>query len=73
MKKNDRVLVEFEDITASLHDDADLNTVVAEVMGWVISDTKKVLKIATCRYKDGCDFKDRMSIPAGCVIRKELI
>ena len=73
MKKGTRVYVEFDDITASLHDDKDLEVVVAQVMGWIISDTKKVLKLATCRYKDGCDHKDRMSIPAGCVTKKELI
>ena len=73
MKKGIRVYVEFQDITASLHDDKDLDTVLAQVMGWIISDTKKTLKIATCKYKDGCDYKDRMSIPQGCVVRKEVI
>ena len=73
MRKGTRVYVQYDDITASLHDDKDLDCVVAEVMGWIISDTKKHLKIATCRYMDGCDHKDRMSIPQGCVIKKEAI
>ena len=73
MKRGTRVYVEFSDITADLHTDKDLDTVLAQVMGWVISDTKKTLKLATCRYKDGCDFKDRMSIPAGCIVTKEQI
>ena len=71
MRKGTRVYVEFNDITADLHSDKDLDTVVAQVMGWVISDTKKTLKIATCQYKDGCDCRDRMSIPAGAVVKKE--
>ena len=73
MKKGTRVYVQFEDITADLHTDKDLDVVIAEVMGWVLSDTKKCLKLTTCRYKDGCDYKDRMSIPAGCVVKKEAV
>ena len=73
MRKGTRVYVTFMDITADLHSDKDLEPVMAEVMGWVLSDTKKVLKIATCRYKDGCDHKDRMSIPRGCVESVEVI
>jgi hypothetical protein len=71
MKKGTRVYVEFDDITASLHSDNDLECVVAQVCGWVISDTKRYLKLATCRYKDGCDYKDRITVPQGCVIKKE--
>ena len=73
MKKGTRVYVEFQDITADLHTDKDLDTVRGCVTGWVISDTKDTLKLATCRYKDGCDFMDRMSIPAGCIVTKEQI
>jgi hypothetical protein len=73
MKKGARIYVQFEDITADLHTDKDLDVVIAEVMGWVLSDTKKCLKITTCRYKDGCDYKDRMSIPARCVVKKEVV
>ncbi|MHC5061898.1 MAG: hypothetical protein ACYTFK_12540 [Planctomycetota bacterium] len=73
MKKGTRICVTFEDITADLHTDKDLDVVIAEVCGWVLSDTKKVLKLATCRYKDGCSCKDRISIPSGCVIKKEVI
>jgi hypothetical protein len=68
MKKGTRVYVQWEDITASLHSEEDLKPAVAEVCGWVLSDTKKYIKLATCRYKDGCDCKDRMTIPRGCVI-----
>lgn len=73
MKKGTRVFVEYDDITADLHTDKELDCVVAQVCGWVLSDTKRYLKLATCRYKDGCDYKDRMSIPQGCVIKKEKI
>jgi hypothetical protein len=73
MRKGQRVYVEFDDITASLHDNKDLDTVVGQVYGWIISDTKRTLKLATCQYKDGCDYKDRMSIPQGCVVKKEAI
>lgn len=73
MTKGTRVYVEFDDITASLHDDKDLDTVVGQVYGWVLSDTKRTLKLATCQYKDGCEFKDRLSIPAGCVTVKEKV
>ena len=73
MKRGTRVYVEFQDITADLHTDKDLDVVIAQVMGWVLSDTRKVLKLATCRYKDGCEYKDRMSIPAGCIVVKEEI
>jgi hypothetical protein len=44
-----------------------------QVYGWIISDTKRTLKLATCQYKDGCDYKDRMSIPQGCVVKKEVV
>jgi hypothetical protein len=73
LKKGTRVYVEWEDITADLHCESELNCVVAQVCGWILSDTKRYLKITTCRYKDGCDYKDRMSIPQGCVIKKEVI
>lgn len=73
MKKGQRVFVEYEDITADLHSEKDLDCVVAQVCGWVLSDTKRYLKLTTCRYKDGCDYKDRMTVPAGCVITKEKI
>jgi hypothetical protein len=73
MRKGKRVYVEYEDITADLHSDKDLDVVIAEVCGWVLSDTKKHLKLTTCRYKDGCDHKDRMSIPKGCVVKMEEI
>ena len=73
MKKGTRVYVEFDDITADLHSDKELNCVTAEVCGWVLSYTKRFLKLTTCRYKDGCDYKDRMSIPTGCVVKMEEI
>jgi hypothetical protein len=73
MKKGARVYVQYDDITADLHTDKDLDCVTAEVMGWVLSHTRRYLKITTCRYKDGCDCKDRMSIPTGCVIKMEVI
>lgn len=73
MKKGQRVFVEYEDITADLHSEKDLDCVIAQVCGWVLSDTKRYLKLTTCRYKDGCDYKDRMTVPAGCVITKEKI
>ena len=53
MKKGQRVFVEYEDITADLHSEKDLDCVVAQVCG--------------------CDYKDRMTVPAGCVITKEKI
>jgi hypothetical protein len=73
MKKGTRVYVVWEDITASLHSEEDLKPAIAEVCGWVISDTKKYLKIATCRYKDGCDLKDRMTLPKGVIKSMEVI
>ena len=73
LRKGTAVYVEFQDITADLHSEKELDVVIAEVMGWVLSDTKKVLKLTTCRYKDGCDCKDRISIPQGCVVKKEKI
>ena len=73
MRKGTRVFVEFDDITADLHTDKELDCVTAQVMGWILSDTKRFLKITTCRYKDGCAYKDRMSIPQGCVVKKEKI
>lgn len=73
MRKGTRVYVCFEDITANLHSDSDLDCVVAEVCGWVLSDTKKHLKLTTCRYRDGCEYKDRMSIPKGAVISMEVV
>jgi hypothetical protein len=73
MKKGTRVYVQWEDITASLHSEEDLQTAVAEVCGWIISDTKRYLKIATCRYTEGCDCKDRMTLPKGTILKVEEI
>jgi hypothetical protein len=73
VKKGARVYVEFDDIVADLHSESGLDCVVAQVMGWVLSDTKRYLKLATCQYKDGCDCKDRITIPNGCIIKKEVI
>ena len=73
MRKGTRVLVEFDDITAKQHSDEDLNCVVGRVVGWILEDTKRVLKLTTCFYLDDCDYKDRMSIPQGCVTKKEVI
>ena len=73
MKKGTRVYVEYLDITADLHSDKDLDCVVGRVTGWILSDKKPVLKLTTSDYKDGCEHKDRMSIPQGCVIKKEEI
>jgi hypothetical protein len=73
MKKGARVFVQFDDITADLHSDKELDCVVAEVCGWILSDRKPFLKLTTSDYADGCDCKDRISIPQGCVISKEQI
>ena len=73
MKKGDRVYVVWEDITASLHSDEELNLVVAETVGWILRKGKKELEIATTRYKDGCDFKDRITIHRGTVVSMEKI
>lgn len=73
MKAGTRIYVEFDDIVADLHSESDLDCFVAQVMGWVLSDTRRYLKLATCRYKDGCDCKDRMTIPKGCIIKMEAV
>lgn len=73
MRKGTRVYVEYHDITADLHSEKELDCVVAQVCGWILSDTKLFLKLTTCRYKDGCECKDRMSIPKGCIIKMEEI
>jgi hypothetical protein len=73
MKRGTRVEVKYHDITADLHSASDLNCVVGRVVGWILSDSKPFLKLTTSFYEDGCDYKDRMSIPQGCVISKEKI
>jgi hypothetical protein len=67
MKKGTRVYVLWEDIQASLHSEDEIEPVEAEVCGWVESDTKKYLRIVTCRYLDGGLLADRIVIPKGCV------
>jgi hypothetical protein len=73
MKKGTRVEVKYYDITADLHSEKDLDCVVGRVVGWILSDRKPFLKLTTSDYADGCDCKDRISIPQGCVISKEQI
>jgi hypothetical protein len=73
MLKGTRVYIEFDDISADLHTPDQLDCVVAMVCGWVLSDTKRYVRIATCLYKDGCDYKDRMTIPKGCIVKMEKI
>ena len=73
MKKGDRVCVVWEDITASLHSDEDLKLAKAETVGWIIRQTKKELELATTRYKDGCDCKDRITIHKGVIVSAEVI
>ena len=69
MKKGARVYVKWEDISASLHDTEELDPAVAEVCGWVLSHTKRYLRLATCRYLGTAnDEKDRITIPSGCVV-----
>jgi len=73
MKKGDRVYVVWEDITANLHSDEELNLVVAETVGWILRNGKKELEIATSRYRGGCDYKDRITIHKGVVVSMEKI
>lgn len=73
MKKGTLVLVTWEDITASLHSEEDLLPAPAEAVGWVESDTKKYLRLITCRYLDDRKLADRICIPTGCVVKKEIL
>lgn len=73
MKKGTRIYVRWLDITAITHSDEELNPVVAESVGWIIRDTKKVLEMCSCRYMDGCDHKDRIAIPKGVIEKMEVI
>lgn len=73
MKKGSRVYVVWEDIQASLHSEERIEPVRAEVCGWVESDTSKYLRLATCRYMDGSELKDRIVLPKGCVVSMEEI
>ena len=74
MKKGSRVYVRFMDITADLHTEKDLEPALCEACGWILSDTKKALKLTTCRYpEDKCNLKDRITIPKGCVESVEVI
>jgi hypothetical protein len=38
MRKGTRVYVEFDDITADLHSENDLEVAEGEVVGWILSD-----------------------------------
>jgi len=68
MKKGTRVLVEWLDIQAALHTEDKIEPVRAESLGWIESDTKKYLRLCTCRYLDGfCDLSDKIVIPKGCI------
>jgi hypothetical protein len=75
MRKGTRVYVEFDDITADLHSENDLEVAEGEVVGWILSDTKRALKLTTCRYQDGKlhKEKDRFTLPRGCVRSMEEI
>ena len=73
MRKGTRVEVVFDDITAELHTDRDLECAVGVVVGWILSDTKRCLKLITSEYKKGCDYKDRMTLPKGCITKMEEI
>ncbi len=73
MKKGTRVYVRWMDITADLHTDAELNPVLAESVGWVLRDTKKVLELTTCRYMDKSATNDRIAIVKGCIESVEVI
>ena len=67
MKKGTRVFVRWWDITVDLHTDEELNPVLAESVGWVLRDTKKVLELTSCRYTDKSDTNDRIAIVKGCI------
>ena len=67
MKKGQRVCVTWHDITASLHSEDAIEPAKAEVCGWIESNTKKYLRIVTCRYFDDKKLADRIVIPKGCI------
>ena len=67
MRKGTRVLVKWWDITADLHTDVQLDPVLAESVGWVPRDTKKVLELAYSRYKDKSGVTDKIAIVKGCI------
>ena len=72
MKKGTRVYVRWMDISADLHTDEPIEPVLAESVGWIVRDTKKVLELETCRYpidrkKHHCKLRDGIAIPRGCV------
>ena len=73
MKAGTRVLVKWLDIQADLHTDVELNPVMAESVGWVLRDTKKVLELAYTRYLDSSNVTDKIAIVKGCIETVEKI
>lgn len=73
MRKGDRVYVRWDDIQAQNHTDEELPTAKAELVAWVISAKGKAVQFETCRYMDGTKYKDRITIPKGCIEHWEKI
>jgi hypothetical protein len=72
VRKGQRVYVKWQDITAICHSDETLDTEPAESVGWVVRDNKKLIELATTRYKS-CDYMDRITIPKGVIESMEVI
>lgn len=70
MKKGDRVLVVWYDITAELHTEDDIEPVEAETVGWIDCCNKNWVRIVTTRYREKRRFaklSDKIVIPKGCI------
>ena len=73
MRKGDRVRVWFRDIQAICHSPEPLLTAKADLVAWVLDCSGKDVQFETCRYEDGSDYKDRITIPKGCIDKVEVI
>ena len=76
MKKGDRVYVVFKDLSADLHTDGPIQSVTGELVGWIVRQDKSKtgdIEFTYCRYKDGCNLRDGIAIPKGCIISMEKI
>ena len=73
MRKGDRVYVEWRDIQAQNHSEEPLPTAKGELVAWVECAKGKDIQFITCRYADGSPYKDRITIPKGCIDRWEKI
>jgi hypothetical protein len=61
------------DISADLHTEEPIKPTLAELVGWIEFVDRKIVTLTYCRYLDGCDLKDGISLPRGVIESVERI